>query len=161
MKKGATYANGQKMFEQKGGVRTVFYKNGKLRAKGKHINGMMEGKWMFYREAGQLWVVGNFKHDKKHGDWIRYNKVCALEYHEKFVDGKIVKPAGRGPGGATSEFPKISAPANRALDNAKIKTLKQLAKYTEKEILSLHGIGPSAMPPLRKALKAKGLGFAK
>jgi DNA-directed RNA polymerase alpha subunit len=60
-----------------------------------------------------------------------------------------------------SEFPKISAPANRALANAQIKTLKDLSKWTEKELLTLHGIGPSAIPPLKTALKARGLSFKK
>lgn len=57
------------------------------------------------------------------------------------------------------DFPKLSAPALRALANAKIDTLEELAKYTEKDILALHGIGPSAIPKLREALTAKGLTF--
>lgn len=61
-----------------------------------------------------------------------------------------------------SDFPiDISAPALRALVNAKITTLAKLSKYTEKEILSLHGIGPSSIPKLRKALQGKGLQFTK
>jgi DNA-directed RNA polymerase alpha subunit len=60
------------------------------------------------------------------------------------------------------DFPdKLSAPALRALDNAGIKTLKQLSKYTESDILKLHGIGKSSIPNLRKALKEKGLSFKK
>lgn len=53
----------------------------------------------------------------------------------------------------------LSAPARRALENAGIKTLKQLAKYSEKEILALHGIGPSAIPKLKAELKKNGLAF--
>ena len=60
-----------------------------------------------------------------------------------------------------NEFPKIPAPALRALAHANITTLKQLAKHTETDIAALHGIGPSAFPPLRKALKVKGLSFKK
>lgn len=55
----------------------------------------------------------------------------------------------------------LSAPARRALENAGIKTLKQLAKYSEKEILALHGIGPSAIPKLKAELKKIGLTFRK
>jgi len=55
----------------------------------------------------------------------------------------------------------LSAPARRALENEGIATLQQLAEYTEKEILKLHGIGPSAMPKLRNALKEEGLSFKK
>ncbi|HLP10713.1 MAG TPA: hypothetical protein VK177_02215 [Flavobacteriales bacterium] len=56
---------------------------------------------------------------------------------------------------------KLSAPANRALEAKGIRTLKQLAKYSEKDILALHGIGPSAIPVLKAALKTEGLSFAK
>ncbi|WP_413376548.1 RNA polymerase alpha subunit C-terminal domain-containing protein [Paenibacillus taichungensis] len=53
----------------------------------------------------------------------------------------------------------LSAPARRALENQEITTLPLLSKYTEKEILKLHGIGPSAMPKLRQALEEEGLSF--
>ncbi|NBP68616.1 MAG: hypothetical protein EBR30_07785 [Cytophagia bacterium] len=54
---------------------------------------------------------------------------------------------------------KLSAPATRALMNAGIKSLKQLAKYKAADVLKLHGVGPSALPIMRKALSAKGLSF--
>jgi hypothetical protein len=57
------------------------------------------------------------------------------------------------------EFPKTSAPASRALEHTKIKTLKDLSTWSEKELLALHGIGPSSIPILRKALLEKGLNF--
>ena len=53
----------------------------------------------------------------------------------------------------------LSAPARRALENQGITTLQKLSGFTEKEILSLHGTGPSTMPKLREALKAEGLSF--
>lgn len=53
----------------------------------------------------------------------------------------------------------LSAPAVRALESKNIKTLKQLAGFTEKEILSLHGIGPASIPTLKNALKKEGLAF--
>lgn len=56
---------------------------------------------------------------------------------------------------------KLSAPAGRALERIGVKTLKQLAHYSEKEILALHGIGPSSIPKLRAALEEAGLGFKK
>ena len=67
----------------------------------------------------------------------------------------MAKPQTPPPG----DFPKLSAPAHRALANAGYTRLAQLAKVTEKELLQLHGIGPSALPPLRAALAAKGLAF--
>jgi predicted RecB family nuclease len=55
----------------------------------------------------------------------------------------------------------IAAPARRALEREGISTLQKLAGYTEKEILQLHGMGPSTLPKLRTALKANGLSFKK
>ncbi len=85
------YANGQKTYEQRGDVLTYYLKDGKVKAEGISINGVMQGEWKFYRETGQLWQVGNFKDGQKHGSWIRYNKNDKLEYQEKFDKGKIVK----------------------------------------------------------------------
>lgn len=53
----------------------------------------------------------------------------------------------------------LSAPARRAMENAGIQTLEQLANYSQKEILQLHGIGKTSLPVLAKALEAAGLSF--
>lgn len=55
----------------------------------------------------------------------------------------------------------LSAPARRALENKKISNAKQLAKFTKKEVMSLHGMGPGSLPALQKALAADGLSFKK
>ena len=60
-----------------------------------------------------------------------------------------------------SDLPKLAGPAQRALANAGIQNLKQLAKFSEAEIKQLHGIGPNALVQLRAAIRAKGLTFAK
>lgn len=85
------YANGQKTYEQKGDILTYFFKDGKVKAKGHSVNGVMQGEWKFYRETGQLWQVGNFKEGQKHGSWVRYDKKDKLEYQETFVNGNLVK----------------------------------------------------------------------
>lgn len=54
----------------------------------------------------------------------------------------------------------LSAPARRAMEAEKITTLKKLSKYSKKELLELHGVGPSAIPVLEKALKASNLSLA-
>ncbi len=54
----------------------------------------------------------------------------------------------------------LSAPARRALEKEKITTLKKLSKYPKKDLLNLHGVGPSAIPVLEKALKEANLSFA-
>ena len=53
----------------------------------------------------------------------------------------------------------LVAPARRALENHGILTLEQLSKYTEKEILNLHGMGKSTIPKLHKLLSEKHLTF--
>ncbi len=53
----------------------------------------------------------------------------------------------------------LSAPARRALENNGIKTLKQLSKYSEAEILEFHGMGKTTIPKLREVLKEKNLAF--
>lgn len=55
----------------------------------------------------------------------------------------------------------LAAPARRALENAGIHTLKQLANYSETGLLQLHGMGKSSLPILRKALKEAGYNFRK
>ena len=55
----------------------------------------------------------------------------------------------------------LSAPARRALESKKITTPEQLAKFTEQEILALHGMGPGSLPKLRSALLDRGLSFKK
>ena len=54
---------------------------------------------------------------------------------------------------------QLPAPARRALENNGITSLEKLSEYSEKEILQLHGIGPSSIPKLRDALKTVGLDF--
>ncbi len=51
----------------------------------------------------------------------------------------------------------VSAPARRALEREGLTTLIKLSRQTEAEILQLHGVGPSAIPKLRKALEGAGL----
>ena len=57
------------------------------------------------------------------------------------------------------DFSLLAAPARRALEQEGITTLRQLAQYSEGEILQLHGMGPGTIPKLRSVLKAKGLTF--
>lgn len=53
----------------------------------------------------------------------------------------------------------LAKPAQRALANAGIQSLEQLAKLSLKELQQLHGIGPNAVAKLREALAAQGLAF--
>jgi len=53
----------------------------------------------------------------------------------------------------------LSAPTQRALQNSGISTLKELSNYSEAQVMSLHGIGKTALIKLRLALKKEGLNF--
>jgi len=54
---------------------------------------------------------------------------------------------------------RLSAPARRALENQGITDLSILAQYSERDILKLHGIGPTAIPVLKESLLEEGLNF--
>ncbi len=53
----------------------------------------------------------------------------------------------------------IAAPARRALERENILSVNDLTKYSEKEILALHGMGKSTIPKLRSLLLKAGLDF--
>jgi hypothetical protein len=56
-------------------------------------------------------------------------------------------------------FPKLPAPARRALSGAGYTHLDQLAEVPESELKKLHGMGPTAVAALRAALERRGLSF--
>ena len=55
----------------------------------------------------------------------------------------------------------IAAPARRALVDAKLLTITDLKKITEKKLIGLHGMGPSALKILKTEMKQKKVAFAK
>ncbi len=57
------------------------------------------------------------------------------------------------------EFPQIGAPALRAISSLGITKLSDLTKYSEAELLELHGFGPKALELLKKALKKEDKSF--
>jgi pimeloyl-ACP methyl ester carboxylesterase len=57
-------------------------------------------------------------------------------------------------------FPKIGAPALRALNGAGYHTLEDLTNVSEADLAKLHGMGPKALGILRDALATRGLAFA-
>jgi DNA-directed RNA polymerase alpha subunit len=56
-------------------------------------------------------------------------------------------------------FASLAAPAQRALKNAHIASLKVLARKSEAEVATLHGMGPNALKWLKSALRKEGLRF--
>ena len=53
----------------------------------------------------------------------------------------------------------LAAPARRALIDAKLIKLNDLKKITRSELLKLHGMGPSAIATITKAMKTKKISF--
>lgn len=53
----------------------------------------------------------------------------------------------------------ISAPARRALEREGITSLTALSDCREREVLQLHGLGPTILPKLKAALSQAGLTF--
>lgn len=88
-------------------------------------------------------------------------KICPQGHTFYKTSDCPVCPICEGKKSSDGVFSTLNAPARRALENAHIKTRKQLSKKTEKEVLALHGIGPSSMPVLKKILSEAGLSFRK
>lgn len=53
----------------------------------------------------------------------------------------------------------IAAPARRALANEKIDSWEKLAKYSEKEIMQLHGFGKNTMKKLKTYMQEHQISF--
>ena len=58
-----------------------------------------------------------------------------------------------------ANFPKLAAPARRALSAAGYTRLDQLAQVSEHDLKKLHGMGPTAIAAVREALQERGLSF--
>ena len=54
-------------------------------------------------------------------------------------------------------MPKLAAPATRALHNAGLTTLRQVADVPRHELAGLHGMGPKALRIIEEALAEHGL----
>lgn len=53
----------------------------------------------------------------------------------------------------------VGAPAFRALHREGVQSLADLTKFSEKELLALHGFGPKALKLLAEKLHSQGLHF--
>lgn len=63
---------------------------------------------------------------------------------------------------AAGDLPEqLGAPALRALDRAKIRSLARLSERTEKEVADLHGMGPKGIGMLKTSMRKIGLSFKK
>lgn len=53
-------------------------------------------------------------------------------------------------------FPPVGGPALRALAKAHVRTLDELSRWTEGDLLALHGMGPKGVRILKEALARRG-----
>ncbi len=61
-----------------------------------------------------------------------------------------------------SPFPKgIPQPALRALASLEITRLDQVPRFTEAQLLALHGMGPKALGIIQAELRARGKSLAR
>jgi len=71
---------------------------------------------------------------------------------------KVTSPPGEGT--RLHARCRLAAPARRALAQANLNSLEDLASASADRVARLHGIGPNAMRLLQQALAAQGLSFA-
>ncbi len=87
-------------------------------------------------------------------------RTCARGHQYNKISDCPVCPICASQDKATEGFLSLLvAPAQRALLNNGITSLEQLSQFTEKEVLSFHGMGKTSIPKLRVALEAAGLSF--
>ena len=69
---------------------------------------------------------------------------------------------GRTKDGSEPAFPKgVAKPALRALASVGVFHLDQVTRFTEAELLALHGMGPKAIGLINYAHRAQGKSLAK
>ncbi len=62
---------------------------------------------------------------------------------------------------SNSPFPRgVAKPAQRALASVGVTRLEQTTRFTEAQLLALHGMGPTALDAIKAALRAQGLSLA-
>ncbi len=82
---------------------------------------------------------------------------------DEVLSGKqpfIILGAISGGGEEPIALPRISGPANAALEVAGISSLQDVARHTRKQIAGLHGMGPKGLAILDGALASQGLDYA-
>ncbi|HLV55986.1 MAG TPA: hypothetical protein VKY71_10490 [Actinotalea caeni] len=63
------------------------------------------------------------------------------------------QPSGSSTAQPDGDLPRgIGRPATRALEQAGLTTLDDVARLSEAELLALHGVGPRAVAILRQAI---------
>jgi len=59
------------------------------------------------------------------------------------------------------DLPRIGGPATRALNRLGVTAMRQLAGYSENQLLELHGFGPKAMKIIKAEMASRGMSLRK
>ncbi len=130
---------------------TLNYKDGSLWVKGWMENGLQQGYWEWFRKDGVRLRSGHFENGKAVGEWTAYDKhgeVYTVTTARDF-ERRATSDRRQGEG----DLPKgIGGPATAVLKLEGLVWLKDIAQKTDKELLSLHGVGPRAVRILRETI---------
>ena len=63
------------------------YPDGVKKIEGKEVNGVREGKWIYYYENGFIWSQGEFKNGKRTGYSIVYHENGNTKIEGNYEDG--------------------------------------------------------------------------
>ncbi|WP_114558781.1 helix-hairpin-helix domain-containing protein [Desertihabitans aurantiacus] len=58
------------------------------------------------------------------------------------------------------DLPRVGRPATSALLEEGVTSLEQVARWSRRDLLALHGVGPRAVRLLEEALSERGLALA-
>lgn len=91
---------------------------------------------------------------------LRFDPVSAKRADDvnRAMADERMKDAVQVPGRPT-DLPNIGGPARSAFARAGISRLADLANYTERDVLALHGVGPKAIRILKPVMADLGISF--
>jgi len=70
------------------GNRTLFYKNGDVKAKENHVKGTFAGKFVSFHNNGKIWEEGSYSNDAMNGEWKFYREDGSLKEVVNFEENE-------------------------------------------------------------------------
>jgi len=70
------------------GLRTIYFKNGEVKAKENHNRGTFAGPFVSFYENGKIWEEGNYSNDAMNGEWKFYRNDGSLKEVVMFVENE-------------------------------------------------------------------------
>lgn len=70
------------------GKRTLYHKNGKVKAEENHVKGTFAGQFVSYHENGIKWEEGSYSNDAMQGEWKFYRPDGSLKEIVIFVENE-------------------------------------------------------------------------